>query len=305
MNEDAGELLARLARIPDSAREFTVSTTKAVADLRLSTELIDSLVARGLRHRQTSDGLRFDASDLKNISMRLGASSSMLAARRFWAAGLTSPAGVEERQSIICYQPRCPAPGHPGPCSFRLATPGGVVDRVSASGDPGTLHEETVTIPTRWPALPGPYGEVLAAVAGLDFMFLPAALRTDLDFARRAGMCACEGTAQMLVAEAARRGLPARSRFGLIVAPPYSTVHTWAEFPVGDRWVPVDPVLLRSMIGWRILDPAAWHEGRSIGPVVAAIGDRPVPLATHGDRIARLTLSTRRVRPAAAGRPSD
>ncbi|GAA0572068.1 hypothetical protein GCM10010172_65750 [Paractinoplanes ferrugineus] len=297
------EIMDRLTLVPDDARRFEVSLAEADRLMRLPADLIASMTGAGLRCRPSPGGPLFDRTDLMNVSMHLGTGSAAMAARRFWAAGLNPPPQVRSRPTTIYYQPRCPDPDHPGSCRFGVATPGGILECRGEPGGRAPVAEVTVEIASDWPALPPQVTAVLDTTAGLHFMFLPPALRSDLDFAVRTGLCACEGAARLLADEGTRRGLRARTRFGLIVAPPYSTHHNWAEFLVDDRWVPVDPVLLDSMLNWQLLRPDIWHRNRSIGPVVVGLSDQRVALATHNGSPAAVSLSTRRLAPVHRGIP--
>jgi hypothetical protein len=232
---------------------------------------------------------------MRNVAMRMGGSAR--AARRFWSAGMNRGRSDGPACYEIEVKVECPEPGHTGTCRYGFVLPGkGYVEEEVPAGSPAPAPVVQVSIEPDWPALPDEARDLLDTLNGIDFMRLPAPLREDTDFLRHARIGDCLGTTRFLVEEGRRRGLPVRSRYGIMVVLPYSNRHNWAEFDVDGRWVPVDPVLLRWMIEWGVVDASEWDAYRSPGAVLAGIGEKKVPLGTHHGVEVRSTLVTRRVR---------
>lgn len=288
-------LLAKLTLIPDSARGFSLPVSEVERRFRLTPEVLDYLVARGLPTRHRDGGPHFDYLDIRNTALQLGFGPAAQAARRFWSAGLNAPAGRPTRYEIY-YQGACPDRGHAPICHYRIAAPGGRPARVSLpAGHTGALLTVEVSLDNDWQPFPAEWREVLHLMDDLDFMYLPRALRLDLDFVRQTGLCDCVGGAEIIVREGRRRGLPVRRSHGLIMTPPYSTRHDWAEFLVDGRWMPVDPLLVRSMTRWGMLDPAAWPIHRSPGAILVRLTPHRQPLVTHDGTDVPVIMLTRRL----------
>jgi hypothetical protein len=297
--DQVAALLEKLHRIPDGVRRFTVTPAQASAEHQLPAELLESLVEQGFPSQRAAGELRFERTDLLNVTMHLGFSPLALAARRFWASALNRDPTDGPAHYEIGYQVSCPEPAHAGPCRYALCLPGErVEEREMAERVRATVATMHVALPTGWPALPAPVRELLDDARGVEFMRLPYPLRRDLDFIRSARLADCAGTAELLRTGARLRGLPVRYSYGLIVVPPFSTKHNWAEVRVDDTWVPVDPVLLTSMVTWGVLDGRVWDGYRSPGAILCRVSGNVVALASHGEVEVSVTLGTRRLRAA-------
>lgn len=293
--EHVSTLIEKLRRVPDEAREFILTPDEAWRFHRVSTELQGYLVDQGLPVRGSGESLRFDVTDMRNVAMRMGGSAR--AARRFWSAGMNRGRSDGPAYYEIEYKVECPDPGHTGTCRYGFEIPGeGHVPEEVPAGSPAPVPVVRVTLEPDWPALPDEARDLLDTLREVDFMRLPASLREDTGFVREAHLGDCLGTTRLLVEEGLRRGLPVRSRYGIMVVLPYSNRHNWAEFNVDGRWVPMDPVLLRWMIEWNVVDASEWNAYRSPGAILAGIREKKVPLVTHDGVEIRSTLVTRRVR---------
>ena len=290
---DVSALVAKLRRIPDSARRFVETPESARAQFLLRPAMLDLLTATGLPVRRIDGRPHYDRHDLTNCSLHLSVGAAARTARRFWPAALRRVADAGHARYEIQYQIRCPAPGHAAPCSFVLVLPGGrVLERTGTHGR-GLQVAVQVAVEGRWPDLPSAVRTVLdEAVGEAEFMMLPTDVRYDTRFLQASRLGDCAGVTRLLVRQGRAAGLPARPAFGLIVAPPFAAEHFWAEFLVDGRWVPVDPVLIRAMLRWGVLDPAQWHPYRSIGAILSRIADDGVVLAAHDGRAVPFTLPT-------------
>lgn len=129
----------------------------------------------------------------------------------------------------------------------------------------------------------GALGGLLAELADYDFCWLRPPLEADLAFVRRTRLANCRSTAGLLVAEAPRLGVEARLAHGLLLAPPYSTPHNWAELRVDGEWVALDPLLLGLLARFAGLDAAAWPPPRSPGAILLRLTEPGTPLVTATD----------------------
>jgi hypothetical protein len=286
-------LAERISRIPDSVRAFGYDAGWAWTRLRLSAELLEFMAAHGLP-RQAVDGVpTYDNLDLINVAIHLGLGPVARAARRFWPLALRLSAARGGIRYEARYHTECPEPGHEGPCRYAFAAPGdAVVEYAIDGGGPPQMCVEATTS-GRLPALPPEARAVLGAVDDIEFLILPKPFSSDIDFVTRNGFGDCEAVCKILCDEARARGIPVRPSYGLLVSPPFATGHYWAEFAVGDAWVPVDPVLTREMIRWGVLDPVEWPPHRSIGPILVRLGDLDTKLATHNGTGVPVTASAR------------
>jgi hypothetical protein len=302
-DEKVRSVLERVLRIPSSAREYTMDAGQAWRHHRVSAEILDLAMSHGLPTGRACGVPLFDASDVMNLAMHVPSSAAATAARRFWAAGMNRAADGERASYEIRYGLTCPEPGHAPDCRYRLTLPGsGPVERTVAADAPASaLPTARVSLQSSWPILPPEVCTALDVLRDVDFVRLPRSVRTDLDFVRQARISDCLSTARLLVDEGRRRGLPVRFSRGLMVVLPFSTPHNWAEFRVAGRWVPVDPVLIRTMLGWGVLDAQEWTPNRSPGAIFCRLSSSWRPLAIHEDRPVAVTLATRRLADYEAG----
>lgn len=288
------ELVDRLVRIPTYARRFVVCLQEAERRYRIDAELARKLIDVGLPHVPGPDGPLFDEHDMINLALCLRRRFPERAVMRYWADGLGRPPG-EARTYEVDYLAACPTPGHRGPCEFRCRLPE-EQERVCRGGAAGGAPLLTVPVhlTNDWPAVPEPLVDAAREIADVGFYRLPAAVRWDVDLLLRQRVGDCAAFTRYLVSEGTRRGLRMRAALGLIVAAPYSTPHYWAEVSVDDRWVPVDPGLLRGMAQWGVL-PEGWSPDRSPGAFLARLSTRHAYIAFHAATPVNVVFPTRLV----------
>lgn len=252
-------------------------------------ELADELVARGLPHDAGDDGPRFWTADLHYLGLRLGCATIYQGALNRWAGALTAFSSHAQTPVEI----RCTVYGPPGTEVELLVAPG---ERTRATlGARATALSFAAEMRGDWPAVGAgggsagrvggdgdrALGELLRELAAYDFCWIPPPLESDLAFVRRTRLANCLSTAQLLVAEAPRLGIEARLAHGLLLAPPYSTPHNWAEVRTGDdEWVPVDPLLLGLLARFADLDAEAWPPARSPGAILLRLTEPGTPLVS-------------------------
>ncbi|MEU4792151.1 transglutaminase domain-containing protein [Micromonospora tulbaghiae] len=284
-------LVGRLRRIPDEAREFVLSAQDAWREFRMPPGDLRAVTEAGLPVHVSTGDVRYDRSDLINLSLHLGVGPWAHTMRTFLPRALDRVTPDQRTPLTVRFRSSCPTPRHPGPCRYGVLTPYGTVNCAAPRGQ----GLDTAVIRFR-PAADAPDQPVLrelaATVEDLDFVWLPEAVREDLDFVRSTGLGDCIAVSQLLVAEGRRRGLAVRPCYGLLVMPPQSIVHFWAEVQVDGTWIALDPVLLRAMVDWGALDPRRWHPGRTLGALTCRLAAGYAPLTTHADVPVPFSLPT-------------
>ncbi|MEU4792130.1 transglutaminase domain-containing protein [Micromonospora tulbaghiae] len=292
-DSEIAELVAPLRRVPLWPRRFAVGPRAAFDEYRLDESHLREAVSAGLPCLPITDGPLFDRFDLTNLSLGLRLRTPQRAAMRFWAGILNRPVG-EVRRYEISIHARCPVPGHPGPCQFRVRTFDGaerVVRSDGAQDEPLVTAE--VELHNDWPELPGRLRQLVAVMSPVRFYRLPESIRWDVDMMWRNRIGDCAAISAWLVRAGRRRGLIMRPSYGLIVSPPFSTPHFWAEALVDDRWVPCDPGLIEGLERWGVNQPGSWTPDRSPGALLARLSGRCTYAASHGPFAVSATFRTR------------
>ncbi|HEX4806173.1 MAG TPA: transglutaminase domain-containing protein [Conexibacter sp.] len=274
--------IARLRAIPDAARDFAVAGEQAEREFGFDAAAVAELVARGLPHAPGGDGEGplLWATDLQYLGLRLGCARIYQGVLNRWAGALTAFSA----QPRVPVQIRCTVYAPPG-TAVELLAPGG--ERVRAEAGPrgaAPLAFETTmegSPPELDAATRQALGPLLADLASYDFCWLRPPLEADLAFVRRTRLANCRSTAGLLVEEAPALGVEARLAHGLLLAPPYSTPHNWAEVRVGEAWVALDPLLLGLLARFAGLDPGAWPPPRSPGAILLRLTEPGTPLVTE------------------------
>ncbi|MBS1868334.1 MAG: transglutaminase domain-containing protein [Actinobacteria bacterium] len=268
--------IGRLRLIPDSARQFAVAREQAEREFGFDADALGELVARGLPCAQDGDGPLLWATDLQYLSLRLDRGAVYQGVLNRWASALASFSARAQTPVAI----RCRAYA-PAGTTVELLAPGGERVRAQAGAGGAPLGFEA-TMRGELPPLPAPLartlGEVLADLAAHDFCWLRPPLEADLAFVRATRLANCRSTAGLLVEEAPRLGVEARLVHGLLLAPPYSTPHNWAEVRTDDGWVALDPLLLGLLARFAGLDAAAWPPERSPGAILLGLTEPGTPL---------------------------
>jgi hypothetical protein len=281
MGIEPEEWIGRLRLIPDDARDFAVGREQAEREFGFDAAAVDELVARGLPHADGPDGAGplLWATDLQYLSLRLDRGRVYQGVLHRWASALTAFSERAETPVAI----RCRAYAPPGTIVELLAPGGARVRAEAGSGGAAPLGFETAMrgrLPSLPDALARTLGELLTDLASYDFCWLRPPLEADLEFVRRTRLANCRSTAGLLVEEAPRLGVAARLAHGLLLAPPYSTPHNWAEVRTDDGWLALDPLLLGLLARFAGLDAAAWPPGRTPGAILLRLTEPGTPLVT-------------------------
>lgn len=277
--------IGRLRAIPDADRTYTVDAERAAREFGVDAALARELIARGLRHGDGEDGaggVRFWPTDLHYLGLRLGCATIYQGVLNRWAGALTAFSARPATPVEI----RC-TPYAPRGAAVELLVPPGERLRANAGDRAAPLRFEA-TMTGAPPPLDGTLTAALAALlddlAAYDFCWLQPPRETDLAFVRRTRLANCLSTACLLVEEAPSLGVEARLAHGLLLAPPYSTPHNWAEVRGADgQWTPLDPLLLGLLARFAGLDPAAWPPSRSPGAVLLRLAEPGTPLLRAAD----------------------
>jgi hypothetical protein len=283
MGDQLDGWIARLREIPDGERDFAVALERAEREFGFDVEAVEKLVARGLPHAEAADdaGPLLWVADLQYLGLRLGCARVYQGVLNRWAGALTSLSARAETPVAIS----CRAYAPPG-TAVELLAPGGRRVRAEAGAGGAALGFET-TMRGELPPLPGKLadalGELLADIAAYDFVWMWPPLETNLAFVRRTRLANCRSAAGLLVEEAPRLGVEARLAHGLLLAPPYSTPHNWAEVRTAEGWVALDPLLLSLLACFAGLDAVAWPPQRSPGAILLRLTEPGTSLVCAAD----------------------
>jgi hypothetical protein len=286
------EVLGWLSPVPMSARRFRVRAADVPTLYRIDRTVLAAATDAGLPRVGEGDDALYDSEDLMNLALYLPLKTFQRGAMRFWARLLDLPA-EEQRTYQISYRATCPTPGHPGRCAITFLGTNG--KRVQTAGSRPAEHAFTAVLRSDWPDLPPPLAELAVEMAGVRFVRLPNAIRWNTDFCLANGIADCAGAALLLAERGAKRGWESRVRLGLIVAPPYSMPHFWAEFRVDGRWLPCDPGLVTAMVGWGVLAPGRWPPERPPGALLAGVTSTYTGLVLHNGFVVSASFPTQLV----------
>jgi Transglutaminase-like superfamily len=285
--ETIGEWITRLRLIPEERRRFHVDPRQAMLEFGVDMPLARELIALGLPHAMSDGDPRFTATDLHYIGLRLGCASTYLSVLQMWASSLQASADGEWTSVEV----RC-APDAPQKTAVEVLV--GLDQRVRASIGVNRIAASIHAVPVRqWPAVGPALEDLLLDVASLDFCWMPESLSGDVEFTRQTRLGDCGNAALLLSMECARLGIAARMAHGLLLATPFSTPHTWAEICVGDRWVPMDPLLIGLLSQYTTLDASAWPPTRSPGAVLLRLADEDTPIVLADGRPLHASFLTR------------
>jgi len=281
--DELDEWIARLREIPDAERTFTVGPEQAEREFGFDPQAVWELITRGLPHADGEAGPLLWISDVQYLGLRLGCARVYQGVLNRWASALTSLSARAQTPVAI----RCRAYAEPG-TTVELRAPGG--ERVRGAAGAPLSFETTMRgqLPPLPPRLARALAPLLAGYAAYDFCWLWPPLETNLDWVRRTRIANCRAAAGLLVEEAPALGIEARLAYGLLLAPPYSTPHNWAEVRTDDGWVALDPLLLSLLSRFAGLDAAAWPPHRSPGAILLRLGDPGSPLVVDADSGAAL-----------------
>ena len=271
-----GEWLTRLRLIPEERRRFHVDPRQAKLEFGIDMTLAQELIARGLPHAMSDGDPRFTATDLHYIGLRLGCATTYLGVLQMWASSLKAAADGEWATVEV----RC-APYAPQSTPVEvLISPG---QRVRTSIGVNRIAASIRAVPVgQWPAVSSSLEDLLVDVASLDFCWLPESLSGDVEFTRETRLSDCGNAVLLLSRECARLGITSRTAYGLLLATPFSTPHNWVEIRVGNRWVPVDPLLIGLLAQYTTLNASVWPPTRSPGAVLLRLAGQETPIVLAG-----------------------
>ncbi|MEQ4717591.1 hypothetical protein [Nonomuraea sp. B19D2] len=273
------ETLRSLRLVPDDARCFEVPWSSAERDYGLPPDVLRTMLAAGLGERSG-----FDHFDLLNVSLDLGVRSLWTFGPASWAKGLRAKAAVRAEVEFV---PECAhEPDEGRECDFQVLLPTGWAPC------PGGSAAARFELPASWPRPQPRAAELLAEFGRVRFVRLPMTVGLDLDFVERTGIADCTGGSLFLVREGRRRGLPIRLAQGVILSPPFSVLHYWAEIENDGVWVPHDPLIVGAMLRWGLLDPAEWDVLRSTGAILARVSGEMGPVGLDAGRPAGVSFAT-------------
>ncbi|NUR63325.1 MAG: transglutaminase domain-containing protein [Catenulispora sp.] len=284
------DLVAKLLRIPDRARIFTVPANIAESSFRITPNLQEILRKSGLPCRRVNQDWLYDQVDLNNIALHLVPGSQQRKMLQWWARELNRQYG-EVHSYRVDVVAQCPSPRPCGKCEFSVLRPDLPRLRVVTFAEsPTKLHSEVFTLARSWPQLPAKVLELIDDYSWLKYMQIPAPLNWHEDFILSQGISDCSGFGRLLANEGRARGLTTRFCYGRSLTPPFSYGHYWAEFLVEDVWVPVDSLLIDAMLSWGVLDGTKWDRSSCLGGILGRLARGHRPMLLHRGRPAPVQL---------------
>lgn len=274
-------VIDRIGRIPQRYRQFNQTRAVAWAAHGIPADLLDDLLDAGLPYQMSEGAVLLDELDLANASFRLSLRSARAMALRSWVAALQSATAPTGRCYRVGLRPRCPDPGHCGPCE--ITQPGEVISvlglndaAMPSAGVSVAFNAAKTSI-----LLPRSFRPLTEELADVEYHLLPPQLHDDVAFLAETRLADCPLAAEYLYRAALDRALPARKCFGIFVSVPFSIPHFWVELLVGGTWHAIDPHLIRMLTARGLVDPGTWPVYRTLGGAAWRLADRDVPLAMH------------------------
>lgn len=266
---------ARLRVIPDTYRTYTLTAQELTGRYGLGEQHVRLLDEHDL-HRAGPGGARYDEMDALNVAVHLNVGNAASMLRRLLPRYLRRARPGRFQVSAVL---ACPEPGHPGPCDYTMQTADGLREVRRDDREPVSF-DSTAAVGDAPADIPAPVREIARRISGYDFFLLPYGLKDDVEFVRRTGVADCVGTTRLFIEEVQAIGLPARARYGLLLAPPFATYHRFPEVRLDGRWVPFDPLLLGALARWGAVSELDWPPDRAISPAVVPVGEA-IPASTH------------------------
>lgn len=282
-NAAAESAMRKIARVPGTYRNFTVSAADATRVQHIEPGLLELVLDLGLPHSGSGRERRFDRLDLENLGIELQLPCPRWTAMRWWSRVLPSRVTPGPTAWTMTLKADCPTPAQAHDCQVTYH-PG-----VVSASEPDEVHCESaveypIELTTHW--VDHCFGEqfnaLIEQILPVEFHLLPNQLTKDTAFVAHTGLAECRLATSFLVRAAAELGLPVRPVSGFFLARPFSIRHWWVEFREGGTWLAADPFLLSTFLRWGLANQEAWPVNRSPGGVLwpdAVSGRR---LATHG-----------------------
>jgi hypothetical protein len=263
----AAAIAERLRAVPDWARSRSVPLERAAAPYGLTDIDLGALRDAGLSLQHPNGVELFYGGDLRFLSLYLEPSSLHAAAARLHADLIDRA----RRTTQASYEFRVVSRSKGAPIAFSL------------------------TLRTQVPDLSPDVEKILTDVE-LDFYDLPEALIGNVAFAQRTRLSECVTAAALVAARLSVSGYDVRTRDGLLISVPCSARHTWAELRRDDKWVPVDPLVLRLLTRVGGLDRTRWKISSPFAGMVVPqeVVDAAAPSPIRWERT-DLTFLTREV----------
>jgi Transglutaminase-like superfamily len=276
-DERVAGLVARLRRVPDSARAFEVAARDVQRQYGLGEADLEVLVEAGLPCATVNGERRYEHGDLHYVGLRLGTAKSYLTGIRLWTGLLRLVADRPETELTVKYVPSLGAASSERSAIVHM--PDG--RRLELAVRPNTsVSEARVRLHSAWPSVPPTLATEVEQLGRFEFYYLPSSLRLNWRFAATVGLIDCATAAHMIVDRCAAWGLNARVARGFLLSLPFSTIHAWAAVLLEEVWVPFDPILIDVMRRFGGLDPEGWPLSRPFAIVAELPAAWPIVTET-------------------------
>jgi Transglutaminase-like superfamily len=251
-------------------------------------EMLDELRRAGLPHEDADDGPRYCFGDLHYLSLRSGRASAY---RRGVATWATTLAALDARGRARVEVEVVP---HESAADARILVRDGVRAAAVTANAPAAVIEGEQRHPRS--VVPDDVRDVLTTIGEYDFYVLPDAAKARTDLARGMRAGDCESVARVLREDLEALGRECRTRFGLLLAVPYSAAHLWVEVRIDGEWLAFDPLMLSVMKRFGGLDETAWPADRPLNIGVVGLtdvaGEAPAGIISSAGTALRTTYAT-------------
>jgi hypothetical protein len=274
-HSDVDAWISRLKAVPKSERKFDATADDASEMYGLADEVTGRLIASGLATQDSCGRWWFYSGDLHFLGLKLRTAQIFLETIGAWTKTLLR---IEAQDSIkVWLQYRTLGRAHVSHDARRLTMPCEI--SYSTEHEPGT---STTTIAFELGSARGELSPEIEAIVEqlsvFDFYQIPDRLRTDLEFAYASQLLDCRAAQQMVAAFCSKIQTKWRTSFGLLIAEPLSSLHTWVDVYEGGEWVAVDPVLLGLLTEFGGLESDTWPRSPPLGAMLVRLADEPCEL---------------------------
>jgi hypothetical protein len=272
LNNDISEVIDRLLQIPVECRNFNIDESKACSEYRFTPDILDFLKNKGISHRLEDGAYAFCHLDLITMGYYMRIPTRLNLVFRTWGGSLKK---YKHHKSIDASFDIIPIDGSiddDQTYEFEILTP--QINRLKVTGqnNQALMHFDIQRNNTRV-EFSSELRDVIDKVLQFDFFMLPEDVRWDLDFILKTKMADCGGSSKYCHALLKEKGFEARHCFGIVLAEPFGSGRYFTEVRLNDRWVAIDPHLIKLLRGLSSLKNDDWSCNRSPGEVMLPLGE--------------------------------
>ncbi len=216
-------------RIPSKYKQFTADEEFA-RSVGLGLTALAAANEVGLQHENRGARRKWDERDLRTVAIWGVPRTPRRAAMQLW---LRTADRINDGVSYVI---------EPGGAA---ATDSMVVDYLSSRGE-FTCRAES-------PQVPNSTRQFISEFSDVEFVHLNPSAREEPELLFRERIADCYSFTQHVHQAASDAGLVARRAWGVIVSAPFSSPHSWTEFSVDGKWIPLDIHMASALCKWGLV----------------------------------------------------